>query len=204
MRIPQQTRSIASTERMLDAAEALLDREGPDALTVEAVVHDSNASIGSFYARFGDRQGLLVAMQERFHRRLDERGAVALEAATAASSLAEAIEVLVKGYRESFDKHRASFNANLLHNRFEPTIRARGAEHRRMACSSIRWLITKHFAGSVTHPDPELAADFVFRTLSSMSIQRILFENESGARRVSAKTWTREVTRMLVNYLQPE
>jgi AcrR family transcriptional regulator len=188
---------------MLDAAEELLDREGPDALTVEAVVRESQASIGSFYARFGDRQGLLVAMQERFHHRLDERGAQTMLAATAADSLGEAIEILVEGFRDAFDSLRPSFNANLLHNRFEPTIRARGAEHRRKAASSIRWLITVHFADRVTHPDPKLAADFVFRVLSSVSIQRALFEDEKGTRRVSASTWTQEVTRMLVNYLQP-
>ena len=72
VRAPQQTRSIASTARMLDAAEEFLDRAGPDALTVEAVVRESQASIGSFYARFGDRLGLLFALQERFHQRLDE------------------------------------------------------------------------------------------------------------------------------------
>jgi AcrR family transcriptional regulator len=174
---------------MLDAAEELLDREGPDALTVEAVVRESQASIGSFYARFGDRQGLLVAMQERFHHRLDERGAQTMLAATAADSLGEAIEILVEGFRDAFDTLRPSFNANLLHNRFE--------------ASSIRWLITVHFADRVTHPDPKLAADFVFRVLSSVSIQRALFEDEKGTRRVSASTWTQEVTRMLVNYLQP-
>src|SRR5579863_7871022 len=161
MRAPKQTRSIASTERMLDAAEAILDRDGPDALTVEAVVNESETSTGSFYARFGDRQGLLIAMQDRFLKRLDERGAQAMKAAIEADSLSEAIEALVRGFREAFDTFRASFNANLLHNRFDPTIRARGAEHRRMTADALRWLISEHLADSVTHPDPKLAADFV-------------------------------------------
>ncbi|MGD0376795.1 MAG: TetR/AcrR family transcriptional regulator [Streptosporangiaceae bacterium] len=202
MRAPQQVRSIASTERMLDAAEALLDRQGPDALTVDAVIRDSHASNGSFYARFRDRRGLMIALQERFHQRLDERGAEALAAAIVAKSLPEAVEILVDGFRETFETYRSSFNANLLHNRFDPVIRERGEEHRRKAARAIHWLITEQFGDWVTHPDPELAADFVFRTLSSMSIQRILFDGKD-AKPVSADTWTREVTRILVGYLQP-
>lgn len=187
---------------MLDAAEALLDRQGPDALTVDAVLRDSHASNGSFYARFRDRRGLMIALQERFHQRLDERGAEALAAASDAKSLPEAVQILVDGFRETFEAYRSSFSANLLHNRFDPVIRERGAEHRRKAASAIHWLVTEQFGDWVTHPDPELAADFVFRTLSSMSIQRILFGGED-AKPVSADTWTREVTRILVGYLQP-
>ena len=202
MRAPQQARSIASTERMLDAAEALLHRQGPDALTVDAVIRDSRVSNGSFYARFQDRRGLMIAMQERFHQRLDERGAEVVTAVVAAKSLSEAVEILVDGFRQTFEMYRSSFNANLLHNRFDAVIRQRGEEHRKKVAQGIRWLITERFGDWITHPDPELAADFVFRTVSSMSIQRILFDGDDVPP-VSPERWTREVTRILVGYLQP-
>jgi AcrR family transcriptional regulator len=202
MRVPKQVRSIASTERMLDAAEAILDRQGPDALTVDAVLRDSGASNGSFYARFHDRRGLMIALQERFHRRLDERGAEAMAAAIEARSLPEGVTILVDGFRETFERYRSSFSANLLHNRFDPVIHERGEEHRRKAAWAIRWLITEQWAGWITHPEPELAADFVFRTLSSMSIQQVLFGGEAASP-VTADSWTREVSRILVGYLQP-
>jgi AcrR family transcriptional regulator len=203
MRAPQQVRSVASTERMLDAAEALLDRHGPDALTVNAVIRTSGVSNGSFCARFRDRRGLMIALQERLHQRIDERGAEVTAAAIHARSLPEAVEILVDGFRETFDAYRSSFSANLLHNRFDPVIAERGEAHRRKAAGAFRWLITEQFGGWVTHPDPELAAGFVFRTLSSMSIHRILFDGQD-TKPVSAATWTREVTRILVGYLQPE
>lgn len=56
--------------RMLDTAESPLDAGGPDALTVDAVVQAAHTSTDSFYARFGDRHGLLVALQDRFLERL--------------------------------------------------------------------------------------------------------------------------------------
>jgi len=125
-----------------------------------------------------------------------------MTAAIEAGSLPEGVAILVGGFRETFERYRSSFTANLLHNRFDPVIQERGEAHRRKAAQAIRWLITEQWAHWVTHPDPELAADFVFRTLSSMSIQQVLFGGE-GARPVDAGTWTREVTRMLVGYLQP-
>ena len=125
-----------------------------------------------------------------------------MAAAIEARSLPEGVTILAGGFRETFERYRSSFSANLLHNRFDPVIQERGEEHRRKAAQAIRWLITEQWAGWVTHPDPELAADFVFRTLSSMSIQQVLFGGE-GARPVTADSWTREVSRILVGYLQP-
>jgi AcrR family transcriptional regulator len=65
-RVPQQDRSTASTERMLDAAEELLTEQGAEALTVEAVISLAQTSMGSFYARFESRQGLIDALHRRF------------------------------------------------------------------------------------------------------------------------------------------
>ncbi|MSY35142.1 MAG: TetR family transcriptional regulator, partial [Actinobacteria bacterium] len=62
---PQQARSIESTNRMLDAAEALMREGGPRAITIEAVIERSETSMGSFYARFESREGLFQALHER-------------------------------------------------------------------------------------------------------------------------------------------
>ena len=57
---------------MLDAAEVVFAEGGADALTVDAVVKRPEGSIGNFYGRFGDRDGLLQAMHGRFLERFDE------------------------------------------------------------------------------------------------------------------------------------
>jgi len=65
-REPMQERSTASTERMLDAASAILAQSGLEGLTVERVVELSETSMGTFYLRFENRQGLIDALHRRF------------------------------------------------------------------------------------------------------------------------------------------
>jgi len=64
---PQQVRSIATEQKMLDAAEKLLKGGDSRQVTLENVVKLSGATVGSFYARFGSVEGLFDAIQKR-HR----------------------------------------------------------------------------------------------------------------------------------------
>jgi AcrR family transcriptional regulator len=204
-RPPQQARSVASTERMLDAAEALLDHGGADAVTVEAVIRRAGTSVGSFYARFGDRRGLLVAMQDRFHARLDELSAQVVFAVAGVTDLDEGLGIVVRQFLSAFRQYRTSFSANLVQNRSDPTLRSRGALHRRNAARLVSWFIAERMVDQVTHPDPALAADFVFRALSSLAMQTVLFDDdEITSLRHDLDTWSAETTNLLMRYLQPE
>jgi AcrR family transcriptional regulator len=62
---PQQTRSRRTLERIVDASLAILEEDGPDALTVQAIVGRARSSVGSFYARFQGKDDLLVYLGER-------------------------------------------------------------------------------------------------------------------------------------------
>jgi AcrR family transcriptional regulator len=63
---PQQARSIATEQKMLDAAEELLRGGDARQVTLENVVKLSGASVGSFYARFGSVEGLFEALRNRY------------------------------------------------------------------------------------------------------------------------------------------
>lgn len=63
---PQQARSIATEQKMLDAAEELLKGGDSRQVTLENVVKLSGASVGSFYARFGSVAGLFDALRNRY------------------------------------------------------------------------------------------------------------------------------------------
>src|SRR5258706_13072834 len=73
---PKQARSEETARRILDAAQALIEREGLSGLSIPGVVRRARSSTGSFYARFADKNALLAALEERFfqevHRVLDE------------------------------------------------------------------------------------------------------------------------------------
>ncbi|MEO1057555.1 MAG: TetR/AcrR family transcriptional regulator [Actinomycetota bacterium] len=187
--------------RMLDAAEVLLDAGGTDALTVDAVVRDADASIGSFYARFGDRQGLVVALQDRFLRRLDESLGPAFQPADD-SDLETALGYVVASFLAAFRSNRQAFVAFVLVNRSEPPMRARGARASFAAASAIARLLERH-ADEVAHPDPELAADVVYRTLFAMAMQTVMFDDGEISRHVvTDDELARETTRLVLAYLR--
>ena len=62
---PKQTRSRRTLERIVAASLEILATEGPDGLTVHAVVEKAESSVGSFYARFSGKDDLLDYLGER-------------------------------------------------------------------------------------------------------------------------------------------
>lgn len=65
LREPRQDRSRRTLKRILEAGLYLLEHEGPDALTVTEITKRARTSVGSFYARFNGKDGLLRYMGER-------------------------------------------------------------------------------------------------------------------------------------------
>ena len=64
---PKQARSIATEQKMIDAAQELMRRGDSRQVTVENVTKLSGTKVSSFYARFGSIEGLFDAIQKR-HR----------------------------------------------------------------------------------------------------------------------------------------
>jgi AcrR family transcriptional regulator len=67
---PQQARSRATLERLLAATQGLLAEKRFEEATVAEIVRRADSSVGSFYARFPDKEALFA----EFDRDLFERG----------------------------------------------------------------------------------------------------------------------------------
>jgi AcrR family transcriptional regulator len=78
IREPAQERSRRSLERILDAAAVLIAKNGVESLTVADVVHRARSSVGSFYARFADKDALVREVQDRFVEHCEERMSAAI------------------------------------------------------------------------------------------------------------------------------
>lgn len=81
--------------RLLDAALRVFDAEGRDGFTIQAVLRESGASIGSFYHHFGGIDGLAAALYERSLGELLDALGDALDAAPTARA---GIAALVRTY----------------------------------------------------------------------------------------------------------
>jgi AcrR family transcriptional regulator len=65
-REPQQARSRARLAGLLDAAESLLVREGPEALSTTRIAEEAGVSVGSLYRWFPDKAAIVDALTRRY------------------------------------------------------------------------------------------------------------------------------------------
>lgn len=64
-RRPSQARALHKIDLMLEAAMQLIERDGIDALTTNAVAEKAGVSIGTLYQYFDNRQAILTALAQR-------------------------------------------------------------------------------------------------------------------------------------------
>ena len=100
---------------MLQAAEAIIAAQGVDALTVAALLHDSQVSNGTFYARFSGKDALVHAVLERALDRMEQAmdtECTRLERADI--SLSQAIATITATLGRQF-RESAGLFASLMH-----------------------------------------------------------------------------------------
>lgn len=200
-RPPRQARSIASMARMLDAAEALFAAGGADAVTVEAVVAAAGTSVGSFYARFTDRSGLLAAMHGRFLERMQAETGAAVAAAVRQPSLPLAVQAFVQQTLSAARRHRESILFFVATSATDTPLRQQGLAANPGFARAFAAAVMK-FRPEIAHPRPELAVDVAFRVLFAAFVQRALFTpKEATGRAVSDAALAEEISRCLVSYL---
>ena len=186
---------------MLDAAEDLLAEGGPDALTVGAVVARADSSVGAFYARFGDRLGLLLAVQDRFLDRLEAAAIAQASTLVAVDDLRDVLEQLVAAFLDVFRANRNAFNAILVQNLSVRSFRVRGAQASQQGARAFAAILDACGA-QVTHPDPAVAADFTFRTLFALATHIVMMdEGEVTGAVLDPHQWIEQTTEMLHLYL---
>ena len=188
--------------RMLDAAEAIFAEGGESALTVEAVVKRAKTSVGSFYGRFGDRNGLLQAMHERFLLRLGGAAHVAVAAAGNEKTLAGAIEVYLSHLFIAAHEYLNSARFFVLHRSADPNLRAQGIRANAVFASIFTTLALSH-REEIAHDCPEAAIDVAWRMVFAALAQQMMFDDQevSGVP-MTLPALVREITYCLVAYLK--
>lgn len=68
----KQARSRANREALLDALESLLNEQPYDEIGIADIARRAGLTTGALYGRFGDKQGLALALHERFVMRSAE------------------------------------------------------------------------------------------------------------------------------------
>jgi AcrR family transcriptional regulator len=179
-----------------------VSEKGFDSATVSDIVRRANSSVGSMYARFNDKDALLVCLHERFCEQALATTEAALdptrwEGATINEILATALPFVVHVYRQKRGLIRAFFVRGCTDRGFaERAGRVGQAISQRL----IELLMARR--DEIKHPDPVLAVDFALRTTFDVLDQAALFYDVRRTTvQLTDEQFGEELTRMFLTYL---
>lgn len=114
-RPPRQERSRVTVERIVRATQELLTERGSDAVTVQQIVARADSSVGSFYARFDDRDAAVRYAEQRFWDDIEYRWDAYLAAARwNEKSVLEIVARLIRDLVRAMRADRAGLRAFLV------------------------------------------------------------------------------------------
>jgi AcrR family transcriptional regulator len=175
IRPPQQERSRASFERMLDAGAKLLEEEGYEAFTLGEVSRRAKVSIGSIYGRVKSKDDLIHAIHQRLMEEM-EAEAVAAVAASEAERLPtrELIAEAVREFADSTRSHARLLSVFMHRAAIDDAIAAAGSAASRGVGRRFENLILAR-RDEIVHPDPETAVDVAFRMTYCTLTRQIMY-----------------------------
>jgi AcrR family transcriptional regulator len=162
-RPPQQGRSRASLERMMDAAEALLVERGCDDFALTDVSRVGRISIGSIYNRFTSKNELVQVVHARSMDRLEaEQTLILMRARSRSSTPAMLVRAIIDELGQFLARHSHIMRPMMLCAAFDSVVQNRGRlTHDRMIDAITIELLTQRAA--IRQPDPERAVRAVLR-----------------------------------------
>jgi AcrR family transcriptional regulator len=198
VRTPVQTRSTTSADRMLDATMALLAEGGLGAVTVAEVVRRAQASNGSLYHRFGDREGLLLAAQDRALGRIEAQTVQAFARADAEPDDGRAIRLLAEAALAIFTEHRAAMRAFLVETSATPGFAERTVRSSHLLAGTVTgWLRSRLGTGAAD-------AEAAYRVLFALGAAQALFDDHQvSPGPLDRDTFTDAVSRALSAVVRP-
>src|SRR5262245_50696430 len=156
---PKQARSERTAQRILDAAQALIEREGLQALSIPEVVRLAESSTGSFYARFKDKNALLSALEERFFAEIERTvDALADPERWRGRPTSELMRACVVEMLGRLRQHARLVCAFMFRSTHEATFASHARRFHDQVTRRMRALLLSRRDG-MGHPDPELAVD---------------------------------------------
>jgi AcrR family transcriptional regulator len=165
VRAPQQARTREGLARLLDAAEALVTARGFDDVGIAEIARRAGSSVGAFYRRFADKDGLLHALHERF---CDEARATADAALAPARWSGAATETVVRQFTrflvQVFREREGFFRTILQRGAADPVVRERTDRLFEHLADRLAALLRGR-RGDIAHGDPRLAATVGLRVV---------------------------------------
>ena len=175
IRPPQQQRSRASFERVLEAATELLRDEGYQGFTLAEVSRRAHVSIGSIYARVPSKDALFYTIHERVMNRIADESAVfsdpsRWERLSTRRLVIEAVRELAAPFRT----HTGILRVIMQRGAVDEVVANRGSASLSTLAEQFKAvLLTRRM--DITHPDPELAVDIAYRMAYCTVARQVMY-----------------------------
>ena len=176
-----QDRGHKAVERLLGAAEKILESGGLEAATVPEIAVRAGMSVGNVYKRFPNKDSLLRAVYERFFAESLAANEFALDPAKWKDiPSTEVLSTLVTGMIEGYRSRRALVRALLLYAQThgDAEFRAHAEEMRQETLGLFERLLRDRRA-DIGHPHPERAIRFVV-TLLAHALENAVMSEGGG------------------------
>src|ERR1700682_3355392 len=157
-----QERGRNSLERLLAAAEQILESAGLEGATVPAIAARSGMSVGNVYKRFPDKDSVFRAVYGRFFSDAFAANEFALDPAKwEGIPSTEVVSTLVTGMIEGYRSRRPLIRALLLYAQTHPDDEFRShAEELRLQSLELFERLLRDRRADVGYPHPERAIPF--------------------------------------------
>jgi AcrR family transcriptional regulator len=199
---PKQARSIATEQRMLNAAEELLKGGDSRQVTVENVTTLSGAKVSSFYARFENVEGLFDALRDRYREAVYQTTILrAYEKAFQQTDLRSALYQFVKPTMELARQEHVAISFFLRN----PTVdQIEIINQRKFMVDSMLEILQKH-REEIKKKDLRRASENISRMAHATWVHLALIEpSEFIGRRTSLSSVIELTTDMAYAYLTTE
>jgi AcrR family transcriptional regulator len=205
LRPPRQRRSRRTLDRIARATASLLEEKPFDQVSVSEIVERSGSSTGSFYARFRDKDGLLLHLDDQFaEQALGVWREYTEPERWRGRDLAERVRtlvgVLVRKYRERVGLLRAL--TLYARTRGDEAFVTRARRQNEAVVERLERLLLER-REEISHPDPEVAVRFGLIEVVATLREVVLFgEDGTLPLHVDDDLLARELAESFLAYLQ--
>jgi AcrR family transcriptional regulator len=199
-----QERGKLTLERLLDAAEQMLDFVGLEGATVPTIAAAAGVSVGNVYKRFPDKDSLLRCVHDRFFNEILAANQFALDpekwtGTPTIELLTTVVAEMVDGYRS----RRSLIRALLLYGQAHPDSEFRErAEKLRLESLLLFETLLRGRRSDISHPHPERAIRFVVVLIGHALQSSVVSEMGTRDLLSSGTETTGELAKIVVGYLR--
>jgi AcrR family transcriptional regulator len=178
---PVQRRSREKLERILAAAERLLEERVFEGVSMADLAREAGVSVGLVYTRFQNKEALLPALLQRHHGAVEGRLRALFATLGSRRRLRSRIQALAEFAVDYHRRHRGLLRALAIHARSNPgSIPARVFAEREAQYREVARALVADGA-EVARRDKVRSAEFALRTINAVCREQILFEDSTLA-----------------------